>query len=385
MSANEGLSPEDRREAGRFAREMIRRYGDAMVSILIDLGDRVGLLEAAAQGPGTSGAIAKRAGLAERPVREWLSAMAAASILEYDAATRTFSIRPERAICLTGDSPLNVAAASRFVAFGTKNLAEIARSFSDGEGVPPDRFLPEATDLFADLSRRRYDAAFVDRYLPRAAGLVGRLREGARALDLGCGSGQVVRILARSFPRSTFLGIDRSVDAIATAERETRAEGLDNVEFRVGEASRASGAFDLVLALDAIHDQGDPEGFLRAAHRTLVPGGIFLAVEPAASSRLEENLGRPETPYLYGLSVLYCLPVGLSAGTAGLGTCWGESAAREMLDRVGFVEIESGPAPLNSMATLWLARRSGQRADPGGPATDPAAGDYRVTGSQGRG
>ncbi len=45
------------------------------LTMLISLGYRTGLFEAAAAGPATSDALADRAGLQERYVREWLGAM----------------------------------------------------------------------------------------------------------------------------------------------------------------------------------------------------------------------------------------------------------------------------------------------------------------------
>ncbi|MHB8352246.1 MAG: class I SAM-dependent methyltransferase [Thermoplasmata archaeon] len=347
----------DRHEAARFAREMIRRYGDALVTVLVDLGDRLGLFAALASGPGTSAEIAERAVLAERPVREWLSALAASGIVEYSAVSNEFSLPPERAVCLTGASPLNVAPASRLVSFGTKNLGTLEESFRNGHGIGGERFLPDSTLVFGELSRRRYDAAFVSRYIPLVPGLREQLVDGAHVIDLGCGAGHAINLLAGAFPRSTFRGIDTSAPAIELARQEADRGKLGNVSFDVGDATRADGAYDLALALDAVHDQVRPEEFLRAAYRCLRPGGILLAVEPKASSQLEENIGRLEAPYLYGLSVLYCLPVSLAESGAGLGTCWGEQAIREMLAQTGFAPIELREAPLNSMGSVWIAHR----------------------------
>src|SRR5207245_1885975 len=71
------------------------------------------LVEAGAKGRGGSQEIAARAGLDERYVREWLCALAAGGVFEYDAASRTFSLPPEHAVCLTGTSSRNLAASSQ--------------------------------------------------------------------------------------------------------------------------------------------------------------------------------------------------------------------------------------------------------------------------------
>ncbi len=368
----------DRRKAGQFAREMIRRYGEALVTVLVDLGDRTGLFASLAEGPGTSREIAGRAGLAERPVREWLSALASAGIVEYDPESGVFTLPPERAVCLTGSSPFNVVPASRWVSLGSKHLEELARSFQTGRGVPGDRFLPESIRVIDDLSRRRYDAALVERYLPLVPGLPERLTAGARVVDFGCGSGHATNLLAAAFPRSTVWGIDLSPEAIAAGGAEARRLGLSNVQFRVADAAAGGmdAELDLILALDTLHDQARPEEFLASAFRCLRPGGVLFAVEPRASSRLGENIGRLESPYLYGLSVLYCLPVSLAGSGAGLGTCWGSEATREMLGRVGFDPVEEREAPGNSMGSVWIAHRpSRDAADASSPTRREAPPD----------
>jgi hypothetical protein len=80
-------------------------------------------------------------------------------------------------------------------------------------------------------------------------------------------------------------------------------------------------------------------------------------VEPKASSRLEDNVGNPFTPYMYCISTLHCLTVSLAEGGAGLGTAWGEQTARRMLAEAGFssVTVVDAPGPQNSIYVCRLA------------------------------
>ncbi len=73
-----------------------------MLTYMIDIGHRTGLFYAAAAGPVTSAELAARAGLEERYVREWLGAMVTGGIVDYDAATRTYTLPPAHAACLAG-------------------------------------------------------------------------------------------------------------------------------------------------------------------------------------------------------------------------------------------------------------------------------------------
>src|SRR5262249_8750682 len=83
-----------------FAGQLMPILAGGLLSHLIDIGHRTGLFAAAAQGPGTSEEIAERAGLHERYVREWLSAMATSHIVEFDPTDQTFVLPPEHAALL---------------------------------------------------------------------------------------------------------------------------------------------------------------------------------------------------------------------------------------------------------------------------------------------
>lgn len=66
----------------------------------------------------------------------------------------------------------------------------------------------------------------------RLAGVAARSPEQCRLLEIGCGSGGNLLPLAEEFPRSYFLGLDRSSTEIARAQRRAEAARLDNIQFR---------------------------------------------------------------------------------------------------------------------------------------------------------
>ena len=78
--------------------------GGALAVLMAYMGDRLGLYRVLDEnGPGTSAEIAARAGLDERYVREWLSAVAAAGYVDYDAAGESFSLSPEAALIFAAE------------------------------------------------------------------------------------------------------------------------------------------------------------------------------------------------------------------------------------------------------------------------------------------
>jgi SAM-dependent methyltransferase len=196
-------------------------------------------------------------------------------------------------------------------------------------------------------------------FLPAVKELPEQLEGGIRVADLGCGTGQAVNVMARQYPNSVFRGYDFDGVAIARAAAEATDMGLTNARFEVLDVTQLpeNPKFDLITTFDSIHDQGDPARVLRAAAEALAPDGVYFMVEPRASSQLEDNIGNPFAPYIYGVSVMHCLTVSLAEGGAGLGTAWGEQTARRMLEEAGFttVEVVDAPGPQNS---IYICRPS---------------------------
>jgi 2-polyprenyl-3-methyl-5-hydroxy-6-metoxy-1,4-benzoquinol methylase len=148
--------------------------------------------------------------------------------------------------------------------------------------------------------------------------------------------------MAQAFPRSRFLGLDFSEEGIAAGREEARRLGLANARFEARDvaASGALGRHDVVTAFDTIHDQARPRAVLRQIADSLRPGGVFLMMDIAASSRLEDNVSHPFGPTLYAASVMHCMTVSLAQDGEGLGTVWGEETARAMLQEAGLRSVE---------------------------------------------
>src|SRR5713226_7865173 len=139
-----------------------------------------------------------------------------------------------------------------------------------------------------------------------------------------------------------FAGYDLSPEGIAAARAEAKRLGVTNTRFEVQDVSvlDTPGRYDLITAFDAIHDQARPAQVLATIARALRPRGIFLMVDIAASSHLEENMDRPLAPFLYTISCNHCMTVSLAVNGEGLGTMWGEQKARQMLSAAGFTQLE---------------------------------------------
>jgi SAM-dependent methyltransferase len=97
-------------------------------------------------------------------------------------------------------------------------------------------------------------------------------------LDVGCGAGTNLELLAERFPGAHVRGIDveRAPLRFCRADR-----GLPVAQADAARLPFAAGSFELVAALDALEHLADDAGALREIHRVLRPGGSLVASVPA--------------------------------------------------------------------------------------------------------
>ncbi|SDN77965.1 methyltransferase domain-containing protein [Geodermatophilus sp. DSM 45219] len=348
----------DETRVAAFGEQLVGAYVGGMVTMMVDLASRTGLLDALAGGPGTSAEVAARAGLAERYVRECLGALVTAGVVAYDPATRQYTLPAEHAVLLTGPGSVNMAPISRFIALLGVHVPAVADAFRTGGGVPYEAYRPGFTEVMDGLSRGLMDGQLLDGILPLTGELPARLADGVRVAEVGCGTGHALNLMARAYPRSSFTGYDLAEDAIGLARAEAADWGLTNVSFEVLDVARLPGEppCTAVFAFDAIHDQADPAGVLARVRAALEPGGWFVMMDIKAASALEDNVGNPLAPWLYAISTLHCMTVSLAQGGAGLGTVWGEQLARQMLDEAGFVDVSVHDVPDDPFDSVYVAR-----------------------------
>ncbi|MFF5185280.1 class I SAM-dependent methyltransferase [Streptomyces sp. NPDC000345] len=331
----------DPAEQEAFAAEVADVLNKGALALLVGVGHQCGLFDTlAGLPPSTSADIAEAADLDERYVREWLGGMVVGGFVDYEPGGRTYRLPPAHAASLTSAAgPENLAGMMPYIALMGEVEQRVVRCFRDGGGVPYAAY-PRFQALQAEESARFYDMALTDVVVPLVPGLAERLRSGIDVLDVGTGQGHAPLLLAKAFPESRFHGLDRSEDGIAAARAEAARAGLGNLRYTVADSTAIDGTYDLVTAFDVIHDLARPAETLAAIARALRDQGVFLMGDIAASSRLEENIGHPFGPALYGFSVFYCMTTSLSTGGAGLGTVWGQETARRMLAAAGFEHVD---------------------------------------------
>lgn len=336
----------DDAKAEEFAGRILETLNGGAVAVMLSVGHRTGLFDAMAErGAATSEQLADAAGLNERYVREWLGAMTTGRIVEHDHGAGTYRLPAEHAAWLTrAASPDNLAVTAQWIPTLATVEDDIVECFEKGGGVPYERF-SRFHEVMAEESNQTVLSVLFTHILPLVPLMTESLDAGASLLDLGCGRGRALLMMAERFPASTFQGFDLSTAAITHATEQAAERGLTNVTFETRDLSTFDTdaepeAYDFVATFDAVHDQAKPLAMLRGISRTLKRGGTYLMQDIQGSSHHHENMDHPGGPLMYMISTMHCMTVSLAQGGDGLGAMWGEQKARELLTEAGFSSVD---------------------------------------------
>jgi 2-polyprenyl-3-methyl-5-hydroxy-6-metoxy-1,4-benzoquinol methylase len=114
--------------------------------------------------------------------------------------------------------------------------------------------------------------------------------KGNRALDLGCGAGQLAQYLALE-GAAEVIGVDISEQMLALARTQWAHPRVTYVRASMEQADFPPARFDLVVSLLALHYVQDYRRLVRRIGRWLVPGGVlvFSTEHPIYTSRLPDG------------------------------------------------------------------------------------------------
>lgn len=170
-------------------------------------------------------------------------------------------------------------------------------------------------DLFSRIAPR-YDlindlqSAGLHRWWKRRLVRLAEVPAEGRALDLCCGTGDVVRALARAYPRAALVaGLDFAMPMLKIARKRGLSGDLEGGPLESGGDSSASlyirgdalsipvrdGTFDRVTISYGLRNVADIDACMREVHRVLRPGGRFLILE----------FGKPRNPVVSSLYFTY--------------------------------------------------------------------------------
>src|SRR5579883_2414597 len=111
-----------------------------------------------------------------------------------------------------------------------------------------------------------------------------------RLIDVACGPGVVTAALAPN--ARSVVAFDATEAMLAQTEARCAKAGLNNVEFRSGDAEAlpfADAEFDGAVSRAAVHHFADPQRAFAEMFRVLRPGGIAVIADVISSENTDES------------------------------------------------------------------------------------------------
>jgi protein-L-isoaspartate O-methyltransferase len=350
-----------------FAQRLGQALQSTMELFTIYLGDRLGLYQALAAGPLTSLQLSEQTGTHERYVREWLEQQTVSGILVtagVDEATGTYRyvLPPGHREALTDpESPAFVAAIAQAVAGVVRPIEAVLDAFRTGGGVPFAAYGTDCVEGMARLNRAGALQRLATIQLPQIAAVHTRLQVDppARIAEIGCGAGWSSIAIARAYPTVQIDAFEIDPLSVTLARANVAEAGLaDRVaiherDVRIGPQN---GTYDLVMAINCIHDMGDPVAMLRAMRELAGGLGVVIDAEPGVGETFT-GAGNEDEAFIYAGSVLHCLPVGMAEQpSVATGMAMRPSTLRAYAQEAGFNDIERLPVddPMSRLAFYRL-------------------------------
>lgn len=329
-----------------FSFQVFTKLEGAVTAGMIHLGDIMGLYSALAISHGvTSHQLAANTSLHERWVREWLHNQLAARIVscvDISSQDPVFFLSPEaKAVLASPNHPAYGMGMFHRLPQTMRALEYMPESFRTGLGHDYDSHGPQGAVGIEKSFEPWNQNYLIPVVIPAIEGLENKLTQGARVADIGCGSGGLSLLMAKTFPASSFVGFDISQFALARAQERLGEAELTNVSFVDPRSNPIAQyeKFDVICTFDCIHDMTHPTEMMRTIRQSLNDDGVWLLVDIKAHDSMELNVTKiPMASLLYGISVLSCMSSAMSSQDGeGLGTLGlSGTKAQEMAKAAGF-------------------------------------------------
>src|SRR5687768_3135814 len=244
MQANNTHSKIDQQKLNEFMQKAAGDIASTMSSMLLLIGDRLGLYKAMAESgkPITSEELATKTNTNERLIREWLANQAAGGYIMYNASDGKYTLPPEQAMALADEnSPIYIHGAYQAIRSYFKDEDKFVEMFKTGKGL---RWGEHHHDLFEGTARffkPNYVGNLVSSWIPSLEGIEEKLKQGAKVADIGCGYGISTILMSKAYPNSKFYGFDNHAPSIEQAREQAKKERVTrNIEFYAVSANDAS-------------------------------------------------------------------------------------------------------------------------------------------------
>lgn len=313
--------------------DVARWYAESTVA----LGIRTGLSDALLAGGGTATELAASAQVDADNAARWADAMVTggyATLVEGQYAPVEDALG-----LLRGGATLDVRAIVELLVPLGALLPRVELAIRNGAGISSAEFQAALGMTAERVNAPMYEQLLRSEWIAGHPELEAALVSGIDVAEVGPGGGTALRILARAFPNSRFVGFEVDRGTVLEANAAATAAGLGNLQFEVLDASELPrGAFDLVCMFDAFHHMTEPGVVMGGIRAALRPGGSLLLAEAALSGDAMADAADPTAVIVYGSDLLYCFQESKVAGRPGMGATWPGRELGATLEQHGFVE-----------------------------------------------
>lgn len=261
---------------------------------LIDIGLQLDLFAPLASAPATAAELAAQLSLHPPYVGTWCTTAYSLGLLEADDGGR-FRLAPYVDQILA--NRLHPRYLGGYVQLGTRFATEDYRfavdAFRTGATVPfqgrSEEFARVVSQAAAGVNQM-----VARKILPGLADAADQLNAGGSLLDVGCGTGNLLLQIARSFPTARCTGIDIDPTGLASARDLVAASGLSNrVTLLAGDVASAvaPASFDVVVMVEVLHEIAPTirPAVIGGCARALRRGGWLVIVDETYPTTLAET------------------------------------------------------------------------------------------------
>lgn len=324
---------------------------NAMTATMLQFGIETGLLSALEQGPTTPQQMADATDGDERMATEWVRALCAAGLALHTEGA--FRIHPDLVAELTPGPGFDASSGIALYAALSGSVPTAVAAYRAQGTASPAAYPAELNYAMDQMSSPWAMQLLPNGWIPQIPGMAQRLSHGGRVAEIGCGAGAALTATICAFPGTHGTGFELDERQAALARNRIGSAGLaDRVRISTEDATTGLvGDYDLILALNVLHDAPDLVALVTAAGAALNVGGSLLVVESS-------DVAGPAAAMLLATSTLYCIPTTRHRGGHDqLGTL-GLTA-----DRLGLAAAQAGlneptalPSPVPLLSVHYIIK-----------------------------
>lgn len=343
------VRPEDEAGVEELSGRLFMACLGTMELANVELGVRLGLYDAlASAGPVTAADLARSADIGARYAQEWLEQQAVAGVVDVEdpalsADERRFSLpRAHAHVLLDDDSDACMKPCAAVVPWLAKAIDIMVDEFRLGNGAAFGQF--DLHDVQAAFTRPAFVNHLTQEWIPALPAVHAKLSRGerVRVAEIGCGAGVASITLAKAYPNVEIDGFDLDEASIVSAIHAASAAAVDDrVRFELRDAAdpEISGDYDLVMAIEMLHDVPDPVGVLRTMRKLAGDQGVVLVVDERTEPAFTVPANEMER-FFYAFSTLHCLAVSMQNDGVGTGTVMRADTVRSYAAEAGFADVQ---------------------------------------------